>query len=801
MASTTTKTYDTLLERLDKWCQTHPNKALYTFIDDQGRELLKMSYADIDRKTSAIANVMRKSKSDGGWGIAAKDRVLLVYPPSLDFIVAYIACLRAGVVAVPVFPPHPGKLRKDLQHFVSIHESSGATVALTNNMYSFAKKVSSIKTMFSKEKKKWPDVEWILTDNVKADEHTTKAEFLIEPTDLAFLQYTSGSTSEPKGVMITHNNLAHNLTMITTALKAGMDTVVCAWLPQYHDMGLIGSYLGALYCGGSGAYMSPLTFIKNPSLWMEMASKYKATHTQAPNFAYKLTARKFKAKYLDASSKNKKAIDLDLSSMRHMFNAAEPITLESINMFYDTFSPYGLKKDVIVPGYGLAEHTVYVCDAGKQILSLDKTLLKQNKVVLLDDSDDNDNDNKKVLVGCGIPLKDEFQVDVKIVGKMKNDNDDDGEVLYESLNEDAIGEVWINSQSKAQGYFGKEEATNNAFLARLSKGASEEDEEDDSEALTKTYLRTGDLGFIHNKELFICGRDKDLIIIRGKNHYPQDIEEVVEIDNRLRPGCSAAFSIVVNNDEVLVVIAELRNAKEKDADQIAADARQRVSQDHGVQVHTLVLIKPRTVEKTSSGKIARSWAKKAYVNNDLQIVVKSTGNIRLAANKRNNDKVDDETNNDTNRKDAKQIAKIDKSALNKQQSQLVEEVAQLLEIEANEIELDVPLVELGMDSMMLGQLQGIVSADFNVELESDELFTETCTLHLIFDMIENGGASKNFVKEDKDSVIVPINNGEGEELGENDGEQKKKKKTVSTFEVIFCFCCRGRNKKKKKRSK
>ena len=790
------KIYDTLLDRLDKWCKAQPDKILYTFLDDKGKETVKLSYADIDRKTNAIATIMRKSKTDGGWGIKAKDRVLLVYPPSLDFIVAYIACLRAGVVAVPVFPPHPGKLRKDLQHFVSIHESSGATVALTNNMYSFAKKVSGIKAIFSKDKKKWPDVEWILTDNVKSDNATTKPNFNIERTDLAFLQYTSGSTSEPKGVMITHNNLAHNLTMITTALKAGTNTVVCAWLPQYHDMGLIGSYLGTLYCGGSGAYMSPLTFIKNPSLWMEMSSKYKATHTQAPNFAYKLTARKFKAKYLDENSKNKKDLSLDLSSMEHMFNAAEPITLESINMFYDTFTPYGLKKDVIVPGYGLAEHTVYVCDAGKQVLSLNKKKLKQNKVVLIDDDDDNNNNNnnttkdgnKKVLVGCGIPLMDEFDVDVKIV---KTEGNDEDMVTFASLKEDEIGEVWVSSQSKAQGYFGKDNATKDAFLATLPNNNSTGGDKEEDEKDTKTYLRTGDLGFIHNKELFICGRDKDLIIIRGKNHYPQDIEEVVESDNRLRPGCSAAFSIVVDNDEVLVVIAELRNAKEKGANQIAADARQRVSQDHGVQVHTLVLIKPRTVEKTSSGKIARSWAKKAYLNNDLQIVVTSTGNIRAAAKKS-----DDETKNDDGKKKKKK--KLKQKELSKQQNQLIDEVAQLLEIETGDIELDVPLVELGMDSMMLGQLQGIVSSDFNVDLESDELFTETCTLTLIFEMIDNGGSSPNFVKQDKDSVVVPVKDDDNNNEADSGGNNKKK--PISTFEVIFCFCCRG-SKKKKKRKK
>ena len=201
------------------------------------------------------------------------------------------------------------------------------------------------------------------------------------------------------------------------------------------------------------------------------------------------------------------------------------------------------------------------------------------------------------------------------------------------VGEDEIGEVWVSSPSKANGYFGMDDATQEAFLAKLSNG-----QEDDSQ-VQRTYLRTGDLGFLHNGELFICGRDKDLIIIRGKNHYPQDIEEVVEIDNRLRPGCSAAFSVVVDNEETLVVIAELRNANEPNSMQIAAEARQRVAQDHGVTVHTLILIKPRTVEKTSSGKIARSWAKKAYLNNDLQVVVSSSGSIRTNGNDKNKDDV------------------------------------------------------------------------------------------------------------------------------------------------------------------
>jgi acyl-CoA synthetase (AMP-forming)/AMP-acid ligase II len=335
--------------------------------------------------------------------------------------------------------------------------------------------------------------------------------------------------------MITHANLAHNLTLILDELSAKDDTVVVSWLPQYHDMGLIGSYLGVLYCGGSGYYLSPLTFLQRPQIWIEAISKYKATHLQAPNFAFALTSRKYS--HDDT---------LDLSSVRHVINAAEPVDEESMDSFVKTFEKHGFPQNVIYPTYGLAEHTVFVCSGGTQRLRVDKQALEVDSVVQIC----NDDSTKEMTkcVGCGYPKRQ--GVDVKIVNT----------TTFQALPEDNVGEIWIQSPSKAAGYFGKPELTKHDFHAQLRSGSTSNanDVLDDING----YLRTGDLGFMHNDELFICGRLKDLIIVGGRNYYPQDLEATAEASSELlRPGCSAAFTIDPTHEggEQVALVAELRD--------------------------------------------------------------------------------------------------------------------------------------------------------------------------------------------------------------------------------------------------
>ena len=566
-----------LLDRLASHAQSSPDKTAFTFLGsgpNGGKVERTLTYRQLADETDRVASslVGTAATNTGGVGLKKGDVAVLVYPPSLDFMVSFVACLKCGVVAVPVFPPHPAR-RDTLVAFTRIVKGCGARIALTSKTYNHMKKLGSIKDNFGKLKRsaggnekddaKWPDqLQWIVTDDksLGGGKKDGAADTYQAPSasDLAFLQYTSGSTSDPKGVMITHGNLSHNLSIITNELQAGEDTVVVSWLPQYHDMGLIGSYLGILYCGGSGYYMSPLSFLQRPMIWMEAVSKYKGTHLQAPNFAFKLTSRKFGSSPEAASSK------LDFSSVRHIINGAEPVTADSIDSFLDAFGPFGLDHRVIFPTYGLAEHTVFVCSGGKQRLNVLKKNLEVDGVVKLaapSDEIDDDDDATTTLIGCGYPGNQ--GVDVRIVQTDSNETEENGpasdEFQFKEVGEDVVGEIWIRSASKAAGYWNNAGQTKEAFRASLGgddKGITSDD-------ASFGYLRTGDVGFLHNGELFICGRIKDLIIVGGRNYYPQDIEATAQsVVDSLRPGCVAAFSVdpVGASGDDVALVAELREA-------------------------------------------------------------------------------------------------------------------------------------------------------------------------------------------------------------------------------------------------
>lgn len=560
----------TILDVLALWATSQPNKAAWNYLDDKGNVSETYTYQELDQASSYLAQNLLTQHS----ALSPGDRVLLVFFPSLSFTISLLACFKCGLVAVPVFPPDPRRLKKDLHHFVSIQKNSNARVVLTHNLYNHSKKLSELSNIFasfvgSGSAEKWPDMKWIVVDEILAkgkalkpsatnqrspltnkpgDKQKPNNSFVpVNISDIAFLQYTSGSTSEPKGVMISHENLLHNLKLIVKELNADQNTINVSWLPQYHDMGLIGSYLGLLYCGGTGYYLSPISFLKDPVCWIRALSTYHGTHTQAPNFAFALAVRKFK-EFL--SSEKSKQVSLDLSSVKHMINAAEPVDSSVVINFNQTFSPYNLPSNVLKPTYGLAEHTVFVCSGGSQIVTVSKASLEFGKVEILStgtiaalSSDTSTAAATDILcqeiVGCGYPFLGE-NVDLIIV---------DPETL-QPLPGDRVGEIWVDSPSKAQGYWNQPELTKEDFLARPTGVES-----------PRAYLRTGDLGFLFNDELFICGRRKDLIIVRGSNHYPQDIERTGErATDGLRAGCSAAFALKRNTDEteIVVYVAEVR---------------------------------------------------------------------------------------------------------------------------------------------------------------------------------------------------------------------------------------------------
>lgn len=736
----------TLLERLAQNSLKTPSKVALSFLKNEGfgGEIEKQfTYEEISTGTDQLADHLLER------GLQKGDTAVLVYPPSLDFIIAFLACLKAGIVAVPVFPPHPSR-RDTLLMFSGIVASSDAKFALTNNTYNYLKKLSSLKDTFTRLKRAsgnagWPDqLDWIVTDKVKIKKNKAPSSFSpVSPSDLAFLQYTSGSTSEPKGVMITHDNLSDNLIKITTELEAhDDDTIVVSWLPQYHDMGLIGSYLGVLFCGGSGYYMSPLTFLQNTSLWIEAISKYSGTHLQAPNFAFQLTARKFNTSlYRTMNEDGKSKQSLDLSSVRHIINAAEPVTETSINSFFDKFSKYGLREDVMFPTYGLAEHTVFVCSGGKQRLTVSKNTLETYGVVkVMEDSTTHDEENTSRLIGCGFPSRQ--NVDVKIV------NTD----TFEQLGENEVGEIWIHSNSKAAGYYKKPNESEESFGATICGAPME-----GNSSSPRKYLRTGDLGFLHENELFICGRIKDLIILGGRNYYPQDIESTAESSNDLiRPGCSAAFTVdpISGNNEEVAMVLELREVSSKsnldsDCEEIIQKLRAAVNQEHSLALTYVVLLRPRTVPKTTSGKIARAWCRKAFQNNSLNAIYKKSFSTNNATTNERMSPMEIEPTSATSPNEApdtqqqqqppgnaKDIRNMDKSVILKK---LTTDISRIMSIPPDTIDKSLPLSAI-MDSLNLSQFKGMIENGYQTKLSDEYLFRDSTNLIKLVEVVSLGYA-------------------------------------------------------------
>ena len=579
-----------------------------------------------------------------------------------------------------VYPPDPRNLSKNLHSFVSIQASCGAAVALTHSVYQTARKVADVAEAAASLFRSrgvalaWPDLTWLAVDSfIQPSAGPGEGAPLppVQASAVAFLQYTSGSTSEPKGVTITHANLAHNLTVITRSLAASPDTVVVSWLPQYHDMGLIGAYLGTLHCGGAGFYFSPLDFIKSPPLWMQAAGRYGATHLQGPNFAYKLTARKWRERGLDASTPLGK---LDLSSVRHIFNAAEPVTSAAMDTFLAAFVRYGLSPDAFHPGFGMAESTVYCTDGGRARLRVSKAELEVNGQVVPwatwegagadevraaaaqgDGAPGSLNLGKWVVtpqcpggtlprsgwsevIGCGAVDKNpDVHVAIAAVDLTApaGDPGPSGDHSFPPCPPGTVGELWVRSASVASGgYWGEPEKTRAAFSGRLVR--------DDS--VVEPWLRSGDLAFIWEGEVFVVGRQKDMVIVRGRNHFPQDIEGSAEAaaPTALRPGCSAAFAAPLRqslraaqalgvqpasapapgqahaeahgeDEEGLVVVVEHREAGvgAGAAKAAAATVAAQVARDHGIRPSLVLVLKPHTAVKTTSGKIARKWNARA----------------------------------------------------------------------------------------------------------------------------------------------------------------------------------------------
>ena len=557
---------DTLIDYLHMWETKKPNDTLYRFFDADCRELEHYTFGEFAERTREVAAYL----SDEA-GLRRGDRALLVYPPGLEMIAAFFACARIGVIAVPVSAPLPMAFDSGLAKLSFIAADCQAKAVLSTKDYEYA--FHALHNSRPDSAANAPVLPWFGTDGRQGFDGTHVADTRGE---VLFLQYTSGSTNDPKGVIVSHANVIANSSAFTG------DEVVVSWLPQHHDMGLISAYMYMLIRGGTTRGMSPLDFLARPSAWLRLISQERATHSPAPNFALEYCLREDK---LPASE----LVGIDLSSLTTVGVGAEPLRAKTFERFKEHFAPYGFKPEALHGAYGMAENTLLVSMRGRQTLAVNKRALENNLVRV--EKAVPENPNQTLVVSCGKP-------DVGNVVRIVNDSG-------QRLPDGHVGEIWIDGPSKGGGYWCRPEVSEQTFHARL---------EGDNE---RTYLRTGDLGFLHEDELYVCGRTKDLIIVRGVNCYPSDIEGIVDRSApQVRKGCVAAFSVDQDDEETLVVVAEVRDGGLPDGKAVAREIRR-----HGhIDPHTIVFVPPHSVPKTTSGKIQRSATRKLFLDGQLTVL-------------------------------------------------------------------------------------------------------------------------------------------------------------------------------------
>lgn len=585
---------DTLVDLLRHRTQEQPEWRTYTFLEDGERRESPLTIAELERWARAIAARLQDMN-------AAGERALLLYPPGLPYVEAFFGCLFAGVIAVPAYPPNPAALDRTLPRLQAIIEDARATIVLTTSQL-----LGAARTLLA-QLPGLDSLRWLATDSLPgagADDADAWRPPGVGRDDIAFLQYTSGSTSAPRGVMLSHGNLLDNSIGICDRFDVWSARQGLVWLPPYHDMGLIGGVLQPLCGRFPMILMSPLHFLQRPMRWLEAISRYRVTLSGGPNFAYGLCARK---------STPAGRAKLDLSRWDLAFNGAEPIRADILEHFIATFGPCGFRSKTFFPCYGLAEATLLVTADDKladlTIRTFDERGLTEGRAEPVAEP----MGGGAALVSCGYGLDGH---DVAIVQPDSRRRCQPGQ----------IGEIWVAGASVAQGYWGQEEASERTFGAHLA---------DTGEG---PYLRTGDLGFLADGQLYVTGRSKDLIIVNGRNYYPQDIERTVEsCSAALKPGCGAAFAVSAREGglagdrsdtqagELLIVVQELDPRKLADGaspESLLDGIRTAIIDAHQLQPHAIILIKARTISKTSSGKIQRYACRQRFLAGQLDEVAR-----------------------------------------------------------------------------------------------------------------------------------------------------------------------------------
>lgn len=535
-----------------------PDAIAYTFLLGSAQVERTVSYADLDRQARTIAAALQNRSLH-------RARALLMFDPGPSFAAAFFGCLYAGVVAVPLYPPHRNR---GIERVHAVARNCDPAIVLVDHNI-LARSALCRDALPALQKVQWLDIE-----NIEADGHTSWRDPNHAADHIAILQYTSGSTATPKGVMLTHANILHNQERIRDAFEHTADSVVVGWLPFFHDMGLIGNLLQPLYVGCSCILMPPMHFLQRPIRWLEAISHYHATTSGGPNFAYDLC--------VDAITKEERK-ELDLSSWGLAFNGAERVRVETLERFTEAFEPAGFRAAAFYPCYGLAEGTLIV-SGGR----------KADPVRMTSQSEHSDDEVETCFVSCGEPLPGH---QIRIV-------DPD---LCAPLPEGMVGEIWIAGGNVAPGYW-KRTPTDQDFAARLPADGH-------------AYFRTGDLGFVKEKELFVTGRVKDLIILRGRNFYPEDLEFTVTGSNvHFRPYGCAVVAVEKDGRENICVLVEVSGKEQHDFEELRCAIDRSLAFEHDIVPDFVLFLKPQSIPKTSSGKIQRHLCRTMAKDANLPIL-------------------------------------------------------------------------------------------------------------------------------------------------------------------------------------
>lgn len=626
----------TLVELLSCRAQQFGNKRAFSFVRTHDGDVVGMTYGQLHTHAMTIAAGLQSRTRPG-------DRAWLLFPPGLESIAAFFGCLYAGVVAVPLSPPRARRLSGSLS---AVLDASEPALVLTSSEH-----LEQAANLYG-ELPQLQSLPWLATDRIPEDQRMRWRDPNVSQCDLAFLQYTSGSTAAPKGVMLSHENLMHNSSLIREAFGTDEDSTAVFWLPLYHDMGLIGGVIQPIYCGGTCVLLAPAAFLQRPRLWLETISSHRAAISGGPDFAYDVCARK-----IDPAECG----GLDLSCWRLAFTGAEPIRAETLSRFASAFSVCGFRREAFLPVYGLAEATLMVSGGPRgtppNVVQVDAMRLAEHRIHEVAEIQFTVRD----LVGSGscLPGQRVVIVDPKTSRPCRDDE---------------VGEIWVRGGSVAQGYFRQPEttrATFGCFLADTQEGP---------------FLRTGDLGFVRRGQLFVTGRLKDLIIIRGRNYYPEDIELAVEpVHPSFRAGHCVAFAVEVRDQERLVVVQELEpRTRSLDDDAAFQAVRQAISRAHEVEAYAIVLAKAGAIPKTTSGKRRRALCRDMFLQNELEVHARWTAGPKnghrhplLPAGRQS-----------TCQLSAKEI-----------EAWLVQRIAAQLHISASQVHVTTPFLELGMGSL------------------------------------------------------------------------------------------------------